>query len=207
VCKGLWVCALRGVWVHVRSYSSLAAMEHLTCSLPFAALLLCPPPHTSLHMHMHAHAHGTRTGTLACTYTYNCTRTRARRQPACAEVMVVNISSLSAQQPHEAFGVYGAGKAARHMLTGKRQEERALEKKQQERALVESQEEHAQEKERRGCVGNAGNCCKHAFLEERDRPPRKHCLAAASTATFLHPVTHPRPPPPLSSCSCAGARG
>jgi len=39
------------------------------------------------------------------------------RQPSMQEIVVANISSISATQPYEAFGIYAAGKAARHMLT------------------------------------------------------------------------------------------
>jgi NAD(P)-dependent dehydrogenase (short-subunit alcohol dehydrogenase family) len=37
--------------------------------------------------------------------------------PSCQQLTVVNISSVSADKPYEAFGVYAAGKAARAMLT------------------------------------------------------------------------------------------
>jgi NADP-dependent 3-hydroxy acid dehydrogenase YdfG len=39
-------------------------------------------------------------------HTHTCTS----RQPAVKEITVVNVSSISAIQPYEAFGVYAAGK-------------------------------------------------------------------------------------------------
>lgn len=38
------------------------------------------------------------------------------RSKACKEILVVNVSSVSATQPYEAFSVYAAGKSARLML-------------------------------------------------------------------------------------------